>query len=454
MRKSIINFLFVVLAILLLIPSLVFAEEPPEITAPSGVLIDAATGDVLYDKNAHVKMYPASTTKIMTAILVLENANLDDIVVIDEETPFTDGSRIYVMEDEELTVEQLLYALMVESANDAAVALAKHVSGTVEDFAQLMNERAKELGALNTNFVNPNGLPDEEHVTTAYDLAMIARYGMTLPMFDELVNTIRYQIPPTNKQEETRYFKNSNRFLWGVGGANKILYKGKWMDIKYDKIDGVKTGYTTEAKQCLVSSASKEDHRFISVALKAEGLNIYMDSRTLIDYGLNNFKFLKIVKENQIVSTATINDGIETELTLGAEKDFYKAIPIESELREIQSEIMIPEEINAPVEENDIIGKVMYTSDGKPLAEVNLIAMKTIPARQSLTTVFFMGKSPSSKAVIIVGTLFILFIIWRTIITIIRLNRKNRIMLNRRKKEREVIRQITFSKMSELYKKK
>ena len=132
-------------------------SAPPEITAPSGVLIDAATGDVLYEKNAREIMYPASTTKIMTALLTLENADLDDLVVIDKDTPFTDGSRLYVIEGEIFTVEQLLYAIMVESANDAAIALAKHISGTVEDFSKLMNKRAKELGAKNTNFINQIG---------------------------------------------------------------------------------------------------------------------------------------------------------------------------------------------------------------------------------------------------------------------------------------------------------
>jgi D-alanyl-D-alanine carboxypeptidase (penicillin-binding protein 5/6) len=230
----------------------------PVITAPSAILMDADTGDILYQKNPHDLMYPASTTKIMTAILTLEHTNLNDNVTIDKDTSFTGGSRLYLAEDEVLTVEQLLYAMMVESANDAAVALAKHISGSVEDFSNLMNERAKQLGAKNTHFVNPNGLPDDNHITTAYDLAVISKYAMTLPKFQEIVQTPYYEISPTNKQSELRYLTNSNRFLWGTGSRrNQIYYKDKWVNIKYDIVDGIKTGYTVQAQQCLVTSAKK-----------------------------------------------------------------------------------------------------------------------------------------------------------------------------------------------------
>ncbi len=165
-------------------------------------------------------MYPASTTKIMTALLILENHDLNEIITIDAETPFTEGSRIYVLEDEQFTVEQLLYALMLQSANDAAVALAKYHSGTVEAFAEEMNAKAKELGALNTNFTNPNGLPDDNHTTTAFDMAQIARHAMANTTFRDIVGTVRYEIPPTPLQEETRYLK-MEQILHGTGSKTK-----------------------------------------------------------------------------------------------------------------------------------------------------------------------------------------------------------------------------------------
>ncbi len=428
--------------------------EPPEITAPSGILIDASTGDILYEKNSHELMYPASTTKTMTAILALENANLEDKVVIDKETPFTDGSRIYVIEDEILTIEQLLYALMVESANDAAVALAKHVSGNVEEFAKLMNKRAKELGALNTNFVNPNGLPNEEHVTTAYDLAMIARHGMTIPKFVELTNTVRYQIPPTNKQVETRYFKNSNRFLWAVGGNNRILYKGEWIDIKCDYIKGIKTGYTMDAQQCLISSALKDSHRFISVVLKAKGTNIYLDTRTLIDYGLENYNFREVAKGNKIITTASVEGGIKKEIALATQKSLVKAIPNNVQNKPIKSEMVLTEQIKAPIEKNDVLGKIIYTVDGEILGEVNLIAADSVPVKKSLTAVYYLEKSSSSKFMIIFAVFLALFLLWRGVVTAIKINKRNKLIMFKKRKERDIIRQITLEKISEVYKRK
>ena len=425
-----------------------------DITAPSAILIDADTGDILFEKNAHDIMYPASTTKIMTAILTLENTELNDKVVIDKDTPFTDGNRIYVIEGEVFTIEQLLYALMVESANDAAVALAKHIAGSVEEFSKLMNQRAGELGALNTNFVNPNGLPNEEHVSTAYDLAMIAKHAMTLPKFRELAKTVRYQIPPTNKQVETRYLKTSNRLLWGVGSRNKILYRGKWIEIKYDVIEGIKTGYTLQAQQCLVSTASKNNHRFISVVLKAQGTNIYTDTRTLIDYGLEDFKFVKIVDQTKKITTVEVINGEEKQVDLVTEKQLYKVLPRDFQMKPLESVLEVNETINAPIEKGELLGKIIYKIDNMVLGEVNLVAEKSISSKDAVTSVYNFSKSLPSKIINLLLILIILFIVWRSIITIIRINRKKKRLLRDNKIERNTIRQITFDKISQYYKKR
>lgn len=413
------------------------AASPPTITAPSGILIDADTGDILYEKNAYNQMYPASTTKIMTAILTLENANLQDTVIIDKDTPFTDGSKIYVIEGEELTVEQLLYALLVDSANDSAVALAKHISGNIEDFAKLMNKRAKELGAKNTNFANPNGLPNDEHVTTAYDLAMIAKYAMTIPKFRKIVQTTNYQIPPTNKQVETRYLGNSNRFLWGVGGKNKIFYREKWVDIKYDIIEGVKTGYTNIARQCLVTSAMKDNHRLISVVLKAEGTNIYLDSRTLIDYGFENFQTVKIVDAMKRIQSITVKNGVEEQLDLITQDKLYKTIPKGKNLNTIDKvvEIQNNNDIEAPIKKDQILGKIIYKSEGKNLGEVNLIAAKSIDKKKGITAIFYSNDSTKKSFFYYFFWFILIFLIWRTIITIIRLKRKKRLLRKKRFKK-------------------
>lgn len=347
-----------------------------QLDGEAAVLIDGLTGEILYQKNMDKQMYPASTTKIMTALLTIENTNLDDIVVIDSETPFTEGSRIYLIEDEKFTIEQLLYALMLESANDAAVALAKYISGNIEDFAELMNQKAEELGAKNTHFNNPNGLPDENHYTSAYDLAMIARYAMKNEKFRRFVSTASYQIPPTEKQEETRYLYNSNRFLWD--NNRTILYKGKHTKIKYDKVTGIKTGYTDVARNCLVSAAKDGDREVIAVVLKSNGLNCFLDSRKLLDYGLDNYKNINSVTKNDVVTTVDISNGEIEKLDLIAEASLVKTVPKNINISDIKSKTKLLEEIKAPINKGEQLGKVEYYLDNEFLGEVKLIAADSV----------------------------------------------------------------------------
>ena len=173
----------------------------PSILSKSSILIDADSGTVLAEKDANKKMYPASLTKIMTAILAIEMGNLSDVIKVDDDTPYEiDGSHIALEPGEMLTLKDLLYALMLPSANDAASAIAKHYGGSIEKFVKLMNDKAKELGAVNTNFVNPHGLHNNNHYTTAYDLALITRYAMKNEIFRTIVGTQKYEIQPTNKK--------------------------------------------------------------------------------------------------------------------------------------------------------------------------------------------------------------------------------------------------------------
>jgi len=200
------------------LPSRVSADigDAPQVSSPSAILMDSTTGKILYDKDSHQRMYPASITKVMTAIVVLEHCSLDDVVTVSGDAAKSTPSG-YVTADlkegEELTVDQLLHILLIASANDAAVVLAEHVSGTVQDFANLMNEKAKEIGCEGTNFVDPNGVQDENHYTTAYDLALIGRYAMMNSTFAGIVSETSYTLPPTNKNSESRMFTTTNSLL-------------------------------------------------------------------------------------------------------------------------------------------------------------------------------------------------------------------------------------------------
>ncbi|MBF8982150.1 D-alanyl-D-alanine carboxypeptidase [Lutibacter sp. B2] len=427
------------------LPLTVYATtSPPSITAPSGILMDADTGAILYEKNIHEQMYPASTTKIMTAILTLEYGNLNDVVTIDNKTPFTDGSRIYLMEGEQLTVEQLLYSLLIESANDSAVALAKYVSGSVDEFTKLMNKRAKELGALHTNFENPNGLPNENHVTTAYDLAMIGKHAMTITKLREIVKTVRYEIPPTNKQTITRYFKNHNRFVSGTSSRDKMDYNGKTINIKYDIIDGIKTGYTNIARQCLVTSAMKDGHRLISVVLKTEGKNVYSDSRTLIDYGFENFKFIKLVDANKKIKTVEIQEGTLPTIDLVTKNELYKAVSKENANLPLEKTVEINKEIKAPIKKGDVLGKILYKVSSTNFGEIELIASQSVPIKEkSFLVKIFNGKN----FLRFVLFLIFVFLAWRSIVTFFRFKRSNMKQL-RKKKYHKKHTKYDFSKKS------
>jgi len=431
-HKFKITLLLTLLFVLLLNSTLMgFGLNSSELVGESAVLIDTNTGDVLFDKNAHKVMFPASTTKIMTALLILENHDLNEIITIDAETPFTEGSRIYVLEDEQFTVEQLLYALMLQSANDAAVALAKYHSGTVEAFAEEMNAKAKELGALNTNFTNPNGLPDENHTTTAFDMAQIARHAMANTTFREIVGTVRYEIPPTPLQEETRYLKNGNRFLHGTGSKNKVDYKGNTIDIKYDIIDGVKTGYTNAARQCLVTSAKMDTRRVIAVVFKSEGRNIYTDSRSLIDYGFENFKNLRVIRQHEVVENIEIERAEKNGLDLLAEKTIVKMLPTSYESVEMEHRVNLIDPITLPIDEGQIMGTVQFFIGETFIAETNLIADRSISEDnvfKSISDVFNQKDRPKDMRYWfdIIMKVLMAFIIWRAVVTFMKIQRRKR----------------------------
>jgi len=417
-----------------------------DIVAEAAILIDQESGQILYQKNINKIMYPASITKIMTAILVLEDLDLSEPVVIDAKTPFTDGNRIYVIEGEIFTVEQLLNATMVESANDAAVALAKFHSGSVEEFAKRMNERAAELGALNTNFVNPNGLPDEAHVTTAYDMALIGKHAMTLPRMQEIITTIQYQIPPTNKQPETRYMTTSNRFLYGVGSKNQINYNGKLINIKYEPIKGIKTGYTIAAGQTFVAYGEKDGKKLVSVILKSEGKNLYVDTRRLLDYGFDNFERKELIAEGEKVEELSFDDEKQTKIPVVTLNALVAYLPVGREVGDLSRELTLHQDITLPVEAGQVLGSMRYTLDELVIASTDLITPGYISDKALLDDEVRTFAENSDKwydgfdwlSLSIRGG--ITFIIWRMIMTWYNLQRRRytkRLKAEQEKSERK-----------------
>lgn len=376
------KFLPIILSIILIFSSLstAFSEETPYISSEAGILIDYDSGKILYSKNADQKMYPASTTKVMTALLTLERTNLSDKVVIDYDLGYIDGNSMSIKKGEVFTVEELLRVVLVRSANDACVVLANYISGSTEEFAKLMNQRAKELGAKNTHFNNPNGLPDPNHYTSAYDLSLIAKEAMKYEKFREIVKTPSIELPPTPQTPEGRSFKNSNRFLWGTGGSNTMEYKGQIVNIKYDLVDGIKTGFTSVARQCLISSGQKNGFRLISVVLKSEGKDVYRDSRSLLEYGFENYSLKNVIKKDQIMGNKIIPFSKEKEVKYAPTRDFNILLKNNEKIKglNIDKKIILNKNLNSSIKKGDIIGKVELYQYNEIISKVNLMALNDI----------------------------------------------------------------------------
>lgn len=261
-------------------------EMWPEIIGGSAILMEANSGTVLYAKDCHKELYPASTTKILTALLAIENSTMDQQVTFSYDSVHkTEGSSIWRDVDEVMTMEQCLYAMLLNSANECAYAIAEHVGGGYENFVAMMNERARALGCENTNFANPHGLPDEEHYTSSYDMALIAREAIKNDVLREMMGTRTYQIPPTNKHpDEITYLRNHQ----------KMLFEGEEYYYKY--CIGGKTGYTDAAGNTLVTFAEKDGMMLICVVLQDKLPGHYVDTIALLDYGFENFRTLNIAE--------------------------------------------------------------------------------------------------------------------------------------------------------------
>jgi len=422
--------------IILFLSQITYAEtlDQGDVTAEAAILIDELTGQVLFEKNPDKKMYPASTTKMLTAMIILENHDLNEIVTIDKLSPFIDGKRIYVIEDEKLTVEQLLYATVVESANDAAHALAVYHSGTIEAFSAEMNAKAQSIGAVNSNFTNPHGLHDSNHYSTARDLALIAQYAMQNEMFRTLVSTPRYTIPATEKQDIRNYIRNTNRFYWTTSNE-KMSYRGKTIPVAYEIVDGIKTGYTNEAGNCLVSTAKIDGQRYIAVALKSNASNngLYVDSRTLLDYGFENFIRHTFISKGSYIQTVQLEGAGNITLNLVASASSTQMLNNTIDVNQIERIVYVDSDIKAPIEENQVLGRVAYTYNNIEIASVPVVSEYAVTGDALISdSEFSLIKMDENDEVdikyylSILFKLFISFIIYRTIITFINLRKRKK----------------------------
>ncbi len=267
-------------------------------------VIDQKTKRILYSKNENLALPMASTTKVMTAITVLQNCDdLDELIQVDDASIGIEGTSIYLRKGELITVKDLLYGLMLRSGNDAATALAIHVGGSVSGFADMMNELASKIGAVNSHFMNPHGLDHKEHYTTAYDLALIAGYALNNPIFKEVVSTKSHVIEATNKSDK-RYLSNKNRLLSSLDGCC-----------------GVKTGFTSKAGRCLVSACERNDRTTVCVVLNCGPM--FEESASMLNSSFVDYEYVQLIDKNREIYNEYIIDKTEGKLHLYTDEDFY-----------------------------------------------------------------------------------------------------------------------------------
>jgi len=328
----------------------------PKVDAQGAILIDAKTGRVLWGKNENEELAMASTTKIMTAIVTLENADLSELVTVSRRAAGAPEVKMFLTTGEKIRLEYLLYALMLQSSNDAAVAIAEHISGTVEDFCKLMTEKAHEIGAVNTIFETPNGLDLGNHHSTAHDMSLITKYSLENSEFIKLINT-----PSITATSDKRTYSitNKNRLLREFEGAN-----------------GVKTGFTGKAGHCFVGAAKRNDMQLISVVLASGWGNKgkeqkWVDTKQLLNYGFNNYKYENIVDEGAVSQPVDIDrsktKSVETYFSEGLMLPLRK-----DEIQNIEIKIELPKSKLAPVEEHEKIGTAKIFLGEQLLKEIDL----------------------------------------------------------------------------------
>ena len=323
------------------------------VSAESAIVLEATTGDVVFEKDADTRRPMASTTKIMTAITALEAGDLTKKVSVPAEAVGVEGSSVYLEKGDSLTLIDLVWALMLESANDAAAAIAIEVAGSIEAFADMMNEKAAEIGLENTHFTNPHGLDNEEHYTTARDLARLAVYALKNEQFAEIVSTYRKTV---DIDGETRYLLNHNKML-------KL----------YDGAIGVKTGYTKRSGRCLVSAAERDGVRLVAVTLNAP--DDWRDHTAMLNAGFECFERRELIREGESVFIVPCIGSEKGEVTLGNRDPL--TVVVRKGTPEITRRIELPHYMWAPVEVDDVVGRIVFVQNGVDIGEVPIYAEET-----------------------------------------------------------------------------
>ena len=350
-------------------------DLPPKIMAQSAILIEASTGRMIYEKNADEKRPPASMTKMMTCILGLEKLSPRTPVVINFLAAGTEDSSLGLQPSDIVNAGNLLTGMMMVSDNGAAVALAKKMAGSVPEFAVLMNEKAVELGCKDTHFENPNGLPNENHYSTARDMAKIAAFGMKQKEFREIVSqqsgVMRWDIP-------------NGKFMM-LENTNELLKS-------YDGMNGIKTGWTNAAGGCLAASARRNGVELIAVIMHSETQDSrFEDAGKLLDYGFSHVKMQRGITKERLQKSTYVKNGKDYKLQLSPAEDVNYPLINGEDTKKYGIEYEIPPVIEAPVKKGQVIGKLILKYSGKPIAVIDMKAQNDVEEGFSFLSYFFVG---------------------------------------------------------------
>lgn len=373
-NKKIISVIIIIFIMLFNVVN-VYATEELDVNAKAAIIVERNTGKIIYEKETQTKNYPASVTKILTAILALENCQLDDVATVSQ-TAISNIPTEYIVAPlkvgEEIKIEDLLYALMLKSANDAAYVLAEHMGGSVEGFANMMNKKAEEIGCKGTHFVNPNGIHNENHYTTAYDLYLISDYAMKNETFAKIVSTYSYTLPATNKYpNKDRVMKNTNEFI----NPNSGFYN--------KSVKGIKTGTTIPAGNCLITDATENGMDFITVVLGAQTANSkFTETSKMIGYAFNNYIISSVHQKGDVIKKIEVQKAKKDnkELNLVISTNITAMHNKKININEIEPEIVLNENITAPITAGQELGTIKYSIDGINY-EAKLLAEKDIQKR-------------------------------------------------------------------------
>ena len=348
---------------------------PPELDCKGAILMELNSDSTVYEFNADERLYPASLTKIMTCMLALEHGNLSDVITVDGallDDMDEDASAVGLQAGELLTLEELLYCVMVPSANDACLVVADHIAGSVEDFVNMMNQKAAELGCTGTHFVNPDGMHDDNHYTTPRDMCLITKAALESETFRTICGTSVHELPETNTSPKQMLY-TTNYFL------STILTP----DYYWEKVSGVKTGFTTPAGRCLVSLVDEGEYRYLSVVMGCQDYydengyptyGSFTESRKLLEYGLDNFTFAAVLSHLSPIAQVPVSSGAVDSVVIAPQEDINALLPLNYDASKIQINYTLDsgESLTAPLTADQVVGTATVTYEGKVVGQTGV----------------------------------------------------------------------------------